>query len=74
MRRDKTGSSSESKNTFSTILISILSFFLAIVAGGSTFGEEQGFAEDLLDGYEMIEKLINENDFVLGITAGGHTR
>ena len=49
--------------------------FLAIVAGGSTFGEEQGFAEDdLLDGFVMIEKIISKNDFVLGITAGGHTR
>ena len=49
---------------------------LAVVAGGSTFDQEKGFAEDdLLDGYEaMIKKLIGKNDFVLGITAGGHTR
>ena len=45
------------------------------MAGGSTFGEELGFAEDdLLDGYEMVEKIVCKNDFVLGITAGGHTR
>lgn len=50
-------------------------FLLAVVAGGSTFDQEKGFAEDdLLDGYETIEKLICKNDFVLGITAGGHTR
>lgn len=37
------------------------------MAGNESFNEEHGIAEDyILDGYRIVEKLVNKNDFVLG--------